>query len=87
MKSVAVVAFGTGKALKMFEIDVAPPKKGEGLVTISHTGVGHTDAFTLSGDDPEGVFPAVLGHEGGGVVAEVGEGVTSLKPGDKCSAR
>lgn len=52
------------------------------LVKITHTGVCHTDAFTLSGDDPEGVFPAVLGHEGGGIVVEVGEGVTSLQPGD-----
>ena len=58
----------------------------EVLIKITHTGVCHTDAFTLSGDDPEGVFPAVLGHEGGGVVVEVGEGVTSLKPGDQCRA-
>ncbi|MBW6351808.1 alcohol dehydrogenase catalytic domain-containing protein, partial [Pseudomonas aeruginosa] len=64
------------------EIGVAPPKKGEVLVKIPHTGVCHTDSFTLPGDDPEGVFPAVLGHEGGGIVVEVGEGVTSLKPGD-----
>ncbi|EGH1892016.1 S-(hydroxymethyl)glutathione dehydrogenase/class III alcohol dehydrogenase [Salmonella enterica] len=92
MKSRAAVAFGPGQPLKIVEIDVAPPKKGEVLVKITHTGVCHTDAFTLSGDDPEGVFPAVLGHEGvfpavlghegGGVVVEVGEGVTSLKPGD-----
>lgn len=80
MKSRAAVAFGPGQPLKIVEIDVAPPKKGEVLVKITHTGVCHTDAFTLSGDDPEGVFPAVLGHEGGGVVVEVGEGVTSLKP-------
>ncbi|HHS1135709.1 TPA: S-(hydroxymethyl)glutathione dehydrogenase/class III alcohol dehydrogenase [Salmonella enterica subsp. enterica] len=82
MKSRAAVAFGPGQPLKIVEIDVAPPKKGEVLIKITHTGVCHTDAFTLSGDDPEGVFPAVLGHEGGGVVVEVGEGVTSLKPGD-----
>ncbi|EAW1227990.1 S-(hydroxymethyl)glutathione dehydrogenase/class III alcohol dehydrogenase [Salmonella enterica] len=82
MKSRAAVAFGPGQPLKIVEIDVAPPKKGEVLVKITHTGVCHTDAFTLSGDDPEGVFPAVLGHEGGGVVVGVGEGVTSLKPGD-----
>ncbi|EAX6197313.1 S-(hydroxymethyl)glutathione dehydrogenase/class III alcohol dehydrogenase [Salmonella enterica] len=82
MKSRAAVAFGPGQPLKIVEIDVAPPKKGEVLVKITHTGVCHTDAFTLSGDDPEGVFPAVLGHEGGGVVVEVGEGVASLKPGD-----
>ena len=82
MKSRAAVAFGPGEPLKIVEIDVAPPKKGEVLVKITHTGVCHTDAFTLSGDDPEGVFPAVLGHEGGGIVVEVGEGVTSLKKGD-----
>ncbi|SUG47698.1 alcohol dehydrogenase class III [Salmonella enterica subsp. arizonae] len=74
MKSRAAVAFAPGKPLKIVEIDVAPPKKGEVLVKITHTGVCHTDAFTLSGDDPEGVFPAVLGHEGGGVVVEVGRG-------------
>jgi S-(hydroxymethyl)glutathione dehydrogenase/alcohol dehydrogenase len=72
MKSRAAVAFGPGQPLKIVEIDVAPPKKGEVLVKITHTGVCHTDAFTLSGDDPEGVFPAVLGHEGGGIVVEVG---------------
>ncbi|MCC1496070.1 S-(hydroxymethyl)glutathione dehydrogenase/class III alcohol dehydrogenase [Alcanivorax sp. 1008] len=82
MKSRAAVAFGPGKPLEIVEIDVAPPKKGEVLVKITHTGVCHTDAFTLSGDDPEGVFPAVLGHEGAGIVMEVGEGVTSVKPGD-----
>jgi S-(hydroxymethyl)glutathione dehydrogenase / alcohol dehydrogenase len=82
MKSRAAVAFGPGQPLQIVEIDVAPPRAGEVLVKISHTGVCHTDAFTLSGDDPEGIFPAVLGHEGAGVVVEVGEGVTSLKPGD-----
>ena len=82
MKSRAAVAFGPGQALQMVEIDVAPPKKGEVLVKITHTGVCHTDAFTLSGDDPEGIFPAVLGHEGAGVVVEVGEGVTSVSAGD-----
>ncbi|MBK5073032.1 S-(hydroxymethyl)glutathione dehydrogenase/class III alcohol dehydrogenase [Budviciaceae bacterium CWB-B4] len=82
MKSRAAVAFEAGKPLQIVEIDVAPPKKGEVLVRITHTGVCHTDAFTLSGDDPEGVFPAVLGHEGGGIVVEIGDGVTSLKPGD-----
>ena len=75
MKSRAAVAFGPGQPLSIVEIDVAPPKKGEVLVKITHTGVCHTDAFTLSGDDPEGVFPAVLGHEGGGIVVEVGEGI------------
>ncbi|GLQ93724.1 S-(hydroxymethyl)glutathione dehydrogenase/class III alcohol dehydrogenase [Dyella acidisoli] len=82
MKSRAAVAFAPGKPLEIVEIDVAPPKAGEVLVKIAHTGVCHTDAFTLSGDDPEGIFPAVLGHEGGGVVVEVGEGVTTLKAGD-----
>lgn len=82
MKSRAAVAFGPGKPLEIVEIDVEPPRKGEVLVKITHTGVCHTDAFTLSGDDPEGVFPVVLGHEGAGVVVEVGEGVTSVKPGD-----
>ena len=82
MKSRAAVAFAAGEPLKIVEIDVAPPRAGEVLVKISHTGVCHTDAFTLSGDDPEGIFPSVLGHEGAGVVVEVGEGVTSLKPGD-----
>ncbi len=82
MKSRAAVAFEAGKPLQIVEIDVAPPRKGEVLVKITHTGVCHTDAFTLSGDDPEGIFPAVLGHEGAGIVVEVGEGVTSLKLGD-----
>ena len=66
----------------MEEIDVELPKKGEVLVRIKATGVCHTDAFTLSGEDPEGVFPSVLGHEGGGVVEMVGEGVTSVEVGD-----
>ncbi|AKK62901.1 S-(hydroxymethyl)glutathione dehydrogenase/class III alcohol dehydrogenase [Xanthomonas oryzae pv. oryzicola] len=82
MKSLAAVAFGPGKPLEIVEIDVAPPKAGEVLVRITHTGVCHTDAFTLSGDDPEGIFPSVLGHEGGGIVEQVGEGVTSVKVGD-----
>ncbi|GLQ87491.1 S-(hydroxymethyl)glutathione dehydrogenase/class III alcohol dehydrogenase [Dyella flagellata] len=82
MKSRAAVAFAPGKPLEIVEIDVAAPKAGEVLVKITHTGVCHTDAFTLSGEDPEGVFPAVLGHEGGGIVVEVGEGVTGLRPGD-----
>ena len=82
MKSRAAVAFATGEPLQIVEIDVAPPQKGEVLVRITHTGVCHTDAFTLSGDDPEGLFPAVLGHEGAGIVVEVGEGVTSVQAGD-----
>ena len=82
MKSRAAVAFGPGQALQLVEIDVAPPRRGEVLVRITHAAICHTDAFTLSGDDPEGVFPVVLGHEGAGIVMEVGEGVTSVKPGD-----
>ncbi|GBQ97168.1 alcohol dehydrogenase [Acetobacter nitrogenifigens DSM 23921 = NBRC 105050] len=82
MKSRAAVAFEAGKPLEIVEIDVDPPRAGEVLVKITHTGVCHTDAFTLSGDDPEGLFPAVLGHEGAGVVVEVGEGVSSVAPGD-----
>ena len=82
MKSRAAVAFAPGEPLQIVEVDVAPPKAGEVLVKITHTGVCHTDAFTLSGADPEGVFPAILGHEGAGIVVEVGEGVTSVKPGD-----
>src|SRR3989344_2468736 len=81
MKSRAAVAFKAGEPLQIVEIDVAPPKKGEVLIKITDTGVCHTDAFTLSGDDPEGLFPVVLGHEGAGIVVEVGEGVTSVKPG------
>ena len=82
MKSRAAVAFEPGQPLQIVEIDVAPPRAGEVLLRITHTGVCHTDAFTLSGDDPEGVFPAVLGHEGAGVVVQAGEGVTSVQPGD-----
>jgi S-(hydroxymethyl)glutathione dehydrogenase / alcohol dehydrogenase len=82
MKSRAAVAFAAGQPLQVVEIDVAPPQRGEVLVKISHTGVCHTDAYSLSGDDPEGIFPSVLGHEGAGVVVEIGEGVTSLQPGD-----
>lgn len=82
MKSRAAVAFAPGKPLEIVEIDVEAPKKGEVLVKITDTAVCHTDAYTLSGDDPEGVFPAVLGHEGGGVVIEIGEGVTSVAVGD-----
>ncbi|MEZ4265296.1 MAG: S-(hydroxymethyl)glutathione dehydrogenase/class III alcohol dehydrogenase [Myxococcota bacterium] len=82
MKSRAAVAFAVGKPLEVVEIDVAPPRRGEVLVRITHTGVCHTDAFTLSGDDPEGLFPAVLGHEGAGIVVELGEGVTSVAVGD-----
>ncbi|MGY1458627.1 S-(hydroxymethyl)glutathione dehydrogenase/class III alcohol dehydrogenase [Luteimonas sp. A534] len=82
MKTRAAVAFEAGKPLQIVELDLEGPKKGEVLVKITHTALCHTDAFTLSGDDPEGVFPAVLGHEGAGIVMEVGEGVTSVKSGD-----
>ena len=82
MKSRAAVAFEPGKPLEIVEIDVEGPKKGEVLVKIMDTALCHTDAYTLSGTDPEGIFPCVLGHEGGGVVVEVGEGVTSVEPGD-----
>jgi S-(hydroxymethyl)glutathione dehydrogenase/alcohol dehydrogenase len=82
MKTRAAVAFEAGKPLQIVELDLEGPKKGEVLVKITHTALCHTDAFTLSGADPEGVFPAVLGHEGAGIVVEVGEGVTSVKPGD-----
>jgi len=82
MKSRAAVAWEAGKPLAIEEIDVAAPKEGEVLVRIVATGVCHTDAFTLSGEDPEGLFPAVLGHEGGGIVEEVGAGVTSVAVGD-----
>nr|WP_308034039.1 S-(hydroxymethyl)glutathione dehydrogenase/class III alcohol dehydrogenase [Neisseria lactamica] len=82
MKSRAAVAFAPNQPLQIVEIDVEMPRKGEVLIRNTHTGVCHTDAFTLSGNDPEGVFPVVLGHEGAGVVVAVGEGVSSVKPGD-----
>jgi len=82
MKSRAAVAWEAGKPLSIEEVDVAGPQEGEVLVRNVATGVCHTDAFTLSGDDPEGAFPVILGHEGGGVVEEVGAGVTSVVVGD-----
>ena len=82
MKTRAAVAWEADKPLSIEEVDLEGPKKGEVLVRIVATGVCHTDAYTLSGRDPEGRFPVILGHEGGGVVEEVGEGVTSLAPGD-----
>jgi S-(hydroxymethyl)glutathione dehydrogenase/alcohol dehydrogenase len=82
MKTRAAVAFGAGKPLEIAEVDLDGPRAGEVLVEIMATGICHTDAFTLSGDDPEGAFPAILGHEGAGIVREVGPGVTSVKPGD-----
>jgi len=82
MKTNAAVAFQAGKPLEIVEVDLQGPAVGEVLIEIKATGVCHTDAFTLSGDDPEGVFPAILGHEGAGVVVDVGAGVTSVRPGD-----
>lgn len=82
IKSRAAVAFAPNEPLKIVEIDVQPPKAGEVLVKILATGVCHTDAYTLDGHDSEGVFPCVLGHEGGGIVEAVGPGVTSLEVGD-----
>jgi S-(hydroxymethyl)glutathione dehydrogenase/alcohol dehydrogenase len=82
MKSRAAVALAKGQPLTIADIDVEGPKAGEVLVRMVATGVCHTDAFTLSGADPEGIFPSVLGHEGGGVVEEIGAGVTSLAVGD-----
>lgn len=78
----AAVAYEAGKPLTIETVQLDGPKAGEVLIEIKATGVCHTDAYTLSGKDPEGIFPAILGHEGAGVVVEVGEGVTSLKPGD-----
>lgn len=82
MKTRAAVAFAAGQDLQVVDVDLQGPQAGEVLVEIKATGVCHTDAFTLSGDDPEGAFPAILGHEGAGVVVDVGAGVTSVKPGD-----
>ncbi len=82
MKSRAAVAHEAGKPLEIEEVDVEGPREGEILVRVVATGVCHTDAYTLSGADPEGLFPAVLGHEGGAIVEEVGPGVTSVAPGD-----
>ena len=82
IKSRAAVAWAAKRPLEIEEVEVQGPKAGEVLVRIVATGVCHTDAYTLSGADPEGIFPAILGHEGGGIVEEVGEGVTSVKPGD-----
>ncbi|MCG3729400.1 S-(hydroxymethyl)glutathione dehydrogenase/class III alcohol dehydrogenase [Vibrio cincinnatiensis] len=82
IKSRAAVAWGPNQPLSIEEVDVMLPRQGEVLVRILASGVCHTDAFTLSGEDPEGVFPTILGHEGGGVVEMVGEGVTSVEVGD-----
>jgi S-(hydroxymethyl)glutathione dehydrogenase / alcohol dehydrogenase len=82
MKTRAAVAVAAGKPLEILEVDLGGPKEGEVLVELKATGVCHTDAFTLSGDDPEGAFPAILGHEGAGIVVDVGPGVKTLKKGD-----
>ena len=82
MKTRAAVAFEAGKPLEITEVDLAGPQAGEVLVEIKATGICHTDEFTLSGADPEGLFPAVLGHEGAGIVREIGAGVTSVSVDD-----
>src|SRR4029079_90697 len=81
-KTRAAVPWEAGKPLVIEEVELAAPKAGEVLVRIVATGVCHTDAFTLSGADPEGLFPTILGHEGGAIVEEVSAAVTSVKPGD-----
>jgi len=82
MKTRAAVAWEAKKPLELEEIDIEGPKEGEVLLQVVATGVCHTDAYTLSGIDPEGTFPAILGHEGGAIVQDVGPGVTSVQPGD-----
>ena len=82
MKSRAAVAFEKGKPLEIVEVDLEGPREGEVLIEIKATGICHTDEFTRSGADPEGLFPAILGHEGAGIVVDVGPGVKSLKKGD-----
>jgi hypothetical protein len=81
MKTRAAVAFAPKQPLEIVELDLEGPKAGEVLVEIMATGICHTDAYTLDGFDSEGIFPSVLGHEGAGIVREVGAGVTSVKPG------
>ena len=82
MRTRAAVALEAGRPLEVMEVNLDGPKEGEVMIEIKATGICHTDEFTRSGDDPEGLFPAILGHEGAGVVVEVGPGVTSVKPGD-----
>ena len=82
MRTRAAVALEPGKPLEVMEVNLEGPRAGEVLIEIKATGICHTDDFTRSGADPEGLFPAILGHEGAGIVLEVGEGVTTLKPGD-----
>uniref|UniRef100_A0A8C7Y7Y8 Alcohol dehydrogenase-like N-terminal domain-containing protein n=1 Tax=Oryzias sinensis TaxID=183150 RepID=A0A8C7Y7Y8_9TELE len=85
IKCKAAVAWEPGKPLSIEEVEVAPPKAHEVRIKLFATGVCHTDAYTLSGSDPEGLFPVILGHEGAGTVESVGEGVTSFKPGEQPS--
>ena len=82
MKSKAAIAFSAGEPLSIEEVDLEGPKSGEVLIEVMATGVCHTDAYTLSGGDPEGLFPSILGHEGAGIVREVGDGVDTLQAGD-----
>jgi S-(hydroxymethyl)glutathione dehydrogenase / alcohol dehydrogenase len=82
MRTRAAIAFEAGKPLEVAEVELAGPRAGEVLVEIKATGICHTDEFTLSGADPEGLFPSILGHEGAGIVVDVGEGVASVKKGD-----
>src|SRR5271165_1750325 len=82
MKTKAAIAYAAGKPLEVVEVDLQGPKAGEVLVEIKASGVCHTDEFTRSGADPEGLFPVIFGHEGAGIVVEVGPGVRSLKKGD-----
>jgi S-(hydroxymethyl)glutathione dehydrogenase / alcohol dehydrogenase len=82
MKTQAAVAWKAGQPLTIETVDLQGPKLGEVLVEIKATGICHTDYYTLSGADPEGIFPAILGHEGAGIVVDVGPGVTTLKKGD-----
>jgi S-(hydroxymethyl)glutathione dehydrogenase/alcohol dehydrogenase len=82
MKTRAAVAFAAGKPLEIVDVELDGPRAGEVLIEVKATGICHTDAYTLSGDDPEGLFPAILGHEGAGIVVDVGPGVTSVKKGD-----
>src|SRR4249920_2151906 len=82
MKTRAAIAVAAGKPLEIHEVDLAGPAAGEVLIEIKATGICHTDAYTLSGKDSEGLFPSILGHEGAGIVREIGKGVTTLKVGD-----
>src|SRR5262249_16380654 len=82
MKTKAAIAYAAGKPLEVVTVDLGGPKAGEVLVEIRASGVCHTDEFTRSGADPEGLFPVIFGHEGAGIVVDVGPGVTSVKKGD-----